>query len=287
MIASLSGVRGILNDDMSLDRLAGFCGNFAQLVRAPEVLLARDPRSTGPAIARCAAGALMAQGARVVDCGIISTPALFRESRLSGRPGVMVTASHNEPQFNGLKFIVEGRGIGSDAFDLVVKEEHGKGRGFGPGSVRKLQRTAYVDDLAGRFGEGTCEGVRVAVDLGGGAAISHSFELLRRLGCEVVSINDAYGVFNRKVDPVADDLVLLRKLVKERGCDVGLGFDCDGDRLVIVDPEGRKRTGDYMLTLALSEILGEALEKTVVVSLDTTQAVDEVVQKAGGRTFRS
>jgi len=100
-------------------------------------------------------------------------------------------------------------------------------------------------------------------------------------------VNDSYGVFNRRVDPVADDLALLRKIVKEKGADVGLGFDCDGDRLVIVDSSGKKRTGDYMLTLALSEMLAETREKKVVVSLDTTQAIDDVARKAGAEVFRS
>jgi phosphomannomutase len=100
-------------------------------------------------------------------------------------------------------------------------------------------------------------------------------------------MNDSYGVFNRRVDPVADDLDLLRKAVKQKGCDVGLGFDCDGDRLVIVDSAGRKRTGDFMLTLALSEMLAATGERKLVVSLDTTQAVDDVARKLHAEVFRS
>jgi phosphomannomutase/phosphoglucomutase len=231
------------------------------------------------------AAAILSGGTRVADCEIISTPALFRESRGRRKPAVMVTASHNEPEFNGLKFIVEGMGIGKDTFDAVVGAKRGKRGQPRFGTMKKAPRPTYVDDLVSRFGAGSCEGVRVAIDLGGGAAISQSPQVLKRLGCEVLSINDAYGVFNRKVDPVADDLVVLRKLVKEKGCDVGMAFDCDGDRLVIVDARGRKKSGDYMLTLALSEML-EPGEK-VAVSLDTTNAVDDVVGKAGGEVFRS
>jgi len=95
------------------------------------------------------------------------------------------------------------------------------------------------------------------------------------------------GVFSRKVDPVADELVALRRLVMETKCDIGLAFDCDGDRLVIVDDQGKKRTGDYMLTLALAEMLGEGGDSDVVVSQDTTKAVDEVVERLGGEVFRS
>jgi phosphomannomutase len=287
LIVSVSGIRGVLNRDLTLEDVSRLAGNFAGTVGPGEVLLARDSRSTGPAMSRAVAAGLMSRGAKVLDHGIISTPALFRESRVGRKPAVMVTASHNEPEFNGLKFIVDGMGIGKDAFEAVAGGKMGAGGQFGTGSLRAAPKPAYVEDLVKRFGSGSCEGVRVALDLGGGAAIAHATQLLGRLGCTTVSVNDSYGVFNRKVDPVADELVVLRKLVKERGCDVGLGFDCDGDRLVVVDAGGKKKTGDYMLTLALSEMLAETGEKKVVVSLDTTQAIDDVVGKTGGQVLRS
>jgi phosphomannomutase len=287
MIVSISGIRGVLNKDMTLEDVSRFAGNFAALVGSKEVLLARDPRSTGPAMCKAVAAGLLSQGSRVLDYGIISTPALFRESRVGRKPAVMVTASHNEPEFNGLKFIVDGMGIGKELFDKVVGGKKGMGEKFGQGSLRSVPRTSYVDDLVGRFGSDSCEGVKVALDLGGGAAISHSVRLLTRLGCEVRSVNDSYGIFSRKVDPVADDLGVLRRLVKDRKSDIGLAFDGDGDRLVVVDGIGRKRTGDFMLTLALAEMLAETGEKDVVVSLDTTQAVDDVAKRRGGRVFRS
>jgi phosphomannomutase len=287
MIASLSGIRGVLNDDLTLEDVARFAGNFARQARSGEILIARDTRRTGPAISKAVASAAMSRGLEVLDYGVISTPALFRESRIKGRPAVMVTASHNEPEFNGLKFVVEGRGITKEVFDAVTSNDTFPQEAFKAGSVRQVMRTVYVEDLIRRFGVGSCEGVRVALDLGGGAAISHATKLFRALGCEVVPINDAAGVFNRRVDPTADDLTLLRRLVRAKDCDIGLGFDCDGDRLVIVDAAGRKRSGDFMLTFAISELLEETGERKVVVSLDTTQAIDDVVGRANGRVFRS
>ena len=287
MIASLSGIRGVLNVDMSLADASRFALNFALATGSNEFLLARDPRKTGPALSKTVAASMISLGATVFDYGIISTPALFRESRRRGLPAVMVTASHNEPEFNGLKFLVDGAGIGQETFEAVVGGEKRRSEGFGSGSLKPASRCTYVDDLVEWFGAGSGDGVKVAVDLGGGAAISHAVPLLRRLGCEMTSLNDAYGAFNRKVDPVADDLVLLRKVVKAKGCDIGLGFDCDGDRLVIVDSAGRKRSGDFMLSLALSELLAATAERKVVVSTDTTQAVDDVAKKAGAEVFRS
>ncbi len=287
MIASLSGIRGILNTDLSLADVSLFATNFARATGSKEFLMARDTRRTGPAMCRAVASGMVSTGATVFDYGVISTPALFRESRNRRLPAVMVTASHNEPEFNGLKFLVDGAGIGKEMFDAVVEGHGRRGEGFGKGAVRAAPRASYVDDLVERFGGGSCDGVKVAVDLGGGAAVSHAVQLMRRLGCHVSSLNDSYGVFNRRVDPVADELELLRRVVKQKGCDIGFGFDCDGDRLVVVDSSAKKRTGDFMLTLALSEMLSASEEKKVVVSMDTTQAVDDVARKARAQVFRS
>jgi len=287
VITSVSGIRGILDSDMTLADIARFADNFGRVANSPEVLIARDTRKTGPAISRAVVGALVGRGIHVVDFGVISTPALFRESLTRTRPAVMVTASHNEPEYNGLKFVVNGKGIDQGSFEQVSGPAEWELSPLLQGSVRKSLMTRYVDDLVGRFREGSCEGVKVAVDLGGGAAISHAVPLLRRLGCTVTSVNDAPGLFNRRVDPTVDDLALLRKIVRTKGCELGLGFDCDGDRLVIVDDAGNKRTGDYMLTLALAQVLERSKEKTVVVSVDTTQAVDVVAGKAGVEVLRS
>ena len=287
MIASLSGIRGVLNKDLSLDDVSRFAVNFGKATGSKHFLLARDPRATGPAICRVVTAGLMSLGGTVYDYGVISTPALFRESRKRGLPAVMVTASHNEPEFNGLKFLLEGAGVGEEIFNQIVGARTSRWAPFERGTAKRAHTPSYVGDLVERFGAGSCKGVRVALDLGGGAAISHAVPLFVRLGCDVTSMNDSYGVFERRVDPVADELELLRKTVKQKGCDIGLGFDCDGDRLVIVDSSGRKRTGDYMLTLALAESLESTGEKEVVVSVDTTQAIDDVARKAGAQVFRS
>jgi len=287
LIASLSGIRGILNTDLNVADVSRFATSFAKVTGSKEFLLARDSRRTGPVMGKAVAAGMISLGATVYDYGIISTPALFRESRTRRLPAVMVTASHNEPEFNGLKFIVSGAGIGKETFESVMEGQKLQAGRFERGFVKTARGPSYVNDLVEKFGAGSCEGVKVAVDLGGGAAISHTVPLLRRLGCQVTSMNDSYGIFNRIVDPVADELSLLCQVVKRKGCDVGLGFDCDGDRLVIVDSAGKKRTGDFMLTLALSEILAETGEKKVVVSLDTTQAIDDVAKKTHAQVFRS
>jgi phosphomannomutase len=287
MIVSVSGIRGILNQDLSGTTLANFARNFADSTSSTEFLLARDTRSTGTVIGKAVSSALLSRGATVFDFGVISTPAIFRESRERKKPAIMITASHNEPEFNGLKFLVNGIGIDSEYFKKIVGGGQQQRKWSRQGTLKHEPRARYNDDLIRRFGEGTCEGVRVALDLGGGAAINHAPAILKKLGCNVFPINGSPGIFNRRIDPMADELLLLQKMVRAKECEVGLGFDCDGDRLAIVDNGGRKRSGDFMLTLALSHALSSSDDKRAVVSVDTTQAVEDVVNRLNGKVFRS
>ena len=223
----------------------------------------------------------------MVDYGVISTPAIFRESRRKERPAIIVTASHNEPEWNGLKFVVNGRGINQAEFDEVLRKGAKGYAAASPGRAVRPEGFSYNRELVEMAGEGSAQGVKVVLDLNGGAAIGHAPQILRALGCEVSTIGDTHGIFSRTIDPTNDPLEVLCKAVKKEGADVGFAFDCDGDRLALVDSEGRARTGDYMLTLAIKEALPRVTPKDVVVSVDTTQAIDEVVRQSGGQVFRA
>jgi phosphomannomutase len=288
-IATISGIRGILNGDLMPADVAAYARGFSLVATSREVLVGRDTRSTGDLISRLVRGALLEAGKSVVDYGVISTPALFRESRTRESAAVMVTASHNEPEWNGLKFVLNGRGVDQGEFDRILKPPRDAPRGPGAGgaTARAGPTPSYVEELVRMAGEGSCQGVKVAADLNGGAAIAHAPAILQGLGCRLTVLGGAPGVFSRKVDPTNDDLDLLTATVREEGCDVGFAFDCDGDRLVLVDGSGRKRTGDYMLTLAMKEILPTLGTRSVAVSADTTRAIDDVVSALGGRTYRS
>jgi phosphomannomutase len=290
-VSSTSGIRGIFNSDLLPESLSEYSRNFANLLQADELLLGRDTRSTGQIAARTVTSAVLGTGADVVDYGIISTPAIFRESRRTERPAIIVTASHNEPEWNGLKFVVNGRGINQPELDKVLRKGGGRREGTGsppsPGSPRRADGFTYNDELVRMVGEGSARGVKVVLDLNGGAAIGHAPSVLRALGCEVHTIGDARGMFTRTIDPTVDPLEVLCYTIRRRGADVGFAFDCDGDRLVVVDNQGRKRSGDFMLTLALKEAFQTLNQRDVVISVDTTQAVDEVVREAGGRVFRA
>ncbi len=288
-VTSTSGIRGVFNSELFPEEMAEYTRNFVRLVGGGELLLGRDTRTTGPIASRVVATAILGTGADVIDYGIISTPAIFRESRKRERSAIIVTASHNEPEWNGLKFVVDGRGINQEEFDQVLRKAPKKEAGgvTSPGRMAASEGFSYNQELVDMAGEGSGSGGNAVLDLNGGAAIGHAPDILRRLGCEVLTIGDAQGIFIRTIDPTNDPLDMLCKTMKKEEAHVGFAFDCDGDRLVLVDSEGRKRTGDYMLTLAIKEALQNMTAKDVVVSVDTTQAIDEVVREAGGQVFRS
>jgi len=267
--------------------MAEYTRRFVHLLGEGEFLLGRDTRATGPIASRVVTSAVLGTGADVVDYGVISTPALFRESRRKERPAIVVTASHNDPEWNGLKFVVNGRGINQAEFDEILRKDAKKDGASSPGTLSSSEGFSYNDEIVQMAGEGSAQGVKVVLDLNGGAAIGHAPEILRRLGCKVSTMGDTRGIFARTIDPTNDSLDLLCKTVKKEGADVGFAFDCDGDRLVLVDSQGRARTGDYMLTLTVKEALQNMSPKDVVVSVDTTQAIDEVVKESGGQVFRS
>jgi phosphomannomutase len=286
-VTSTSGIRGVFNSDLLPEELAEYSRNFVRMLGADELFLARDTRATGPIASRVVTSAVLGTGADLVDYGIISTPAIFRESRRNERPAIIVTASHNEPEWNGLKFVVNGRGINQAELDQILRKGAKKEGAPSPGRLMRSEGFSYNKELVEMAGEGSAQGVKVVIDLNGGAAVGHAPEILRRLGCAVSTIGDTRGIFVRTIDPTNDPLDMLCKTVKSEAADVGFAFDCDGDRLVLVDSEGKKRTGDYMLTLAIKEALQNIERKDVVVSVDTTQAIDEVVKESGGQVFRA
>jgi phosphomannomutase len=286
-VTSTSGIRGVFNSDLLPEDMAEYTRRFVRLLEAGEFLVGRDTRTTGPIASRVVTSAILGTGADVVDYGVISTPAIFRESRRKERPAVIVTASHNEPEWNGLKFVVNGRGINQAEFDEIMRKGAKRDGSPSPGGLTRAEGFSYNRELVEIAGEGSAQGVKVVLDLNGGAAIGHAPEILRALGCEVSTIGDTRGIFSRTIDPTSDPLEVLCKTVKKEGADVGFAFDCDGDRLALVDSEGKARTGDYMLTLAIREALPGVSRKDVVVSVDTTQAIDEVVKEAGGQVFRA
>jgi phosphomannomutase len=277
---SISGIRGVYGQDLSLQEVDGFARLFANMVKSGKCVVARDTRPSGRIISQVLAAGLMSQGIDVYNLGIAPTPAVFREALRYGS-GAIVTASHNPMEWNGLKFIVEGRGMFEDELEVMLKS----GSGY-PGKFGKEYgaTSSYVDEIA-EITKSNSK-VRVGIDLGGGAACGYAERLFKNLGHQYFSVNAVSGVSSRGPDPTADPLDDLRSLVTSNNLDHGFALDLDADRLVVVNNSGEKLSSDSTLLLCIARSVEMGM-KNFVVSIDTSVAVEKYVNDRNGKVAHS
>jgi phosphomannomutase len=277
---SISGVRGIYGQDLNLHEVGRFAGQFAGVIKSGKCVIARDTRPSGRIIAQAVAASLMACGIDVYNLGIAPTPAAFREARRYGA-GVVITASHNPLEWNGLKFIIEGRGLFEPELDAMLKSPADHKGKFG-NEYRISSR--YVDEIAG-ITKGGAE-VKVGIDLGGGAACGYGERLFKKLGHRYYSINGVAGISSRGPDPTADELADLRALVISNRLDHGFALDLDADRLVVVNSKGEKLSPDATLLLCVARAVVMGM-KMFVTSIDTSVAIEKYVRDHNGKIVHS
>ena len=280
MKVSISGVRGIYGPDLNLHEVARFAGMFANLVKSGRCVLARDTRPSGRIISQVVSASLTSAGIEVYNLGVAPTPAAFREARKYGA-GIIVTASHNPLEWNGLKFIIEGRGL----FEKELAQLLLSGVKIAQPGAEHLADTTYVDDVASLAAKKVGD-ARVGIDCGGGAACGYAEQLFKKMGAEVFSINGVAGISSRGPDPTADELSDLRSLVTANRLDHGFALDLDADRLVVVHPNGDKLNPDATLLLCVARAIEMGI-KNYVISIDTSVAIEKFVKQHGGKVSRS
>ena len=255
-----------------------FSKNFSVLINSKKCVIATDTRPTGQMVAETVKAGLMQSGIDVYDLGIAPTPVAFRESRKYGA-GIIVTSSHNPIEWNGLKMIIDGKGINQKHLDAVMSEKTPSKSEIG--KEYKI-KSDYIDDAHKIIGKvsGT---PKVTVDIGGGAAREFSSQLLEKVGCDVITINDTCEKSSRGPDPTTDTLKDLIANTKER--DIGFAFDLDGDRLVVVI-NGEKKNPDVTLGMGVVKAL-ELGCKNFVLSQDTSISIEKYIKQNNGIVFRS
>lgn len=276
MKISISGVRGIYGQDLNLHEINRFASQFAGLIKSGRCVIARDTRPSGRIIAQTMIAGLMAGGIDVYNLGIAPTPAAFREARKYGA-GVIITASHNPLQWNGLKFIIDGRGLFERELDELLRRPSEYKNKFG--SEYRIS-TRYVDEVA-NIAKGGVK-VKVGIDAGGGAACGYGESLFKKLGHHYYSINGVAGISSRDPDPTTDDLSDLRALVTTNKLDHGFALDLDADRLVVVSSIGKKLNPDATLLLCIARALEMGMKKFVS-SMDTSVAIEKYVRDHKGK----
>ncbi|MFB5630537.1 MAG: phosphomannomutase [Nitrosopumilaceae archaeon] len=276
MKISISGIRGIFGSDLTLKDVLRYCNNFSVLVKSKKCVIAHDTRPTCPMIVETASAALLQNGINVYNLGMVPTPVAFRESRKYDA-GIIVTSSHNPIEWNGLKFILNGRGLNEEELKILVKNQALTTSKIG---LESKIESNYIDDAAKLIGKVT-NSPKVVVDIGGGAAKDVAPELLKKIGCQVKIINESLKQSSRGPDPTSDKLTELKSNCKET---IGFAFDLDGDRLVVVK-DGKKLSPDITLGLGVVKALELGYTKFVL-SIDSSVAIEKYILDKGGEVQR-
>lgn len=282
-----SGIRGVAGKEITPE-LALLLGGVVARKRG-RVVVGRDTRASGGALEQAFVAGVTFAGGSALKVGVVPTPTTAIATKEKGEMGVMITASHNPPEYNGFKFFNRfGEEISRDE-EREIENIVGMRREW---EARVGGEVHEVADAVQRHVELALGCVdaelirkrkpKVVVDCGCGAASSLAPFLLKEAGCRVVSLNaDMSGLFSRPLEPNSESLADASALVRKTGADLGVGYDGDGDRAVMIDEGGEVLELDEQLCLLLSYITRDG--STVVSTMEASLAVREAVEKKGGR----
>ena len=305
LIISISGVRGIVGESLTPSIAAEYGCSFGKFLknshagrsRKFSVCIGRDSRSSGEMLKSAVSTGLCSVGVDVVDLGLVTTPGvgiMVRNLQCNG--GVVITASHNPIQYNGIKLLL-GNGVAppTDAaeqirqyffdkhFALVDSLSHGKI------TTNEQTDTTHIDKVLTIADEEAiaAKKYKVVLDSVNGAGGRVTKKMLAKLGCEVVAINDEpTGIFAHRPEPIAKNLTGLCKVVKEEGADIGFAQDPDADRLAIVDESGTYLGEEYTLALAAKYIFSRETGKAAT-NLSTSRMLDDIALEADSHVIRT
>jgi phosphomannomutase len=281
-------IRGIVGDTLNTADATAIGRSFGTLVRRAggrRVVLGRDGRLSSPALAAAAADGLMAAGCDVFDIGLGPTPMLyFSLFEIGADAGLMVTGSHNPPDWNGAKLLLKQRPFHGDDIARLGELAAAGDWEVGSGSARTLDiMDRYVEALVSGF----CgHGFDIVWDCGNGAAGPVVERLTRSLpGTHHLLFTDVDGRFpNHHPDPsVEANLADLKRAVLANGCDFGVAFDGDGDRIGAVDSQGRMLAADELLAILAEPVLRALPGATVIGDVKSSQMLFDTIAALGGR----
>lgn len=296
LIKSISGIRGIVNQTLNKTTVNTYSNIFTSIQPVGDILLARDSRPHGKELYNSIADTLTSMGRNVIDCGIIPTPTaqfIIKDKKLSG--GIVVTASHNPIEWNGLKFLdSDGCFLNANKMKELLSGTP-KETTNNKGKVIE-SRNSYQDHIDNILNLNCIDidkikskKFNVALDTVNGAAYKALPELLNALNCNIVKIhcnND--GTFPRGTEPIPSHLEDLSKTVINHKADIGFATDPDADRLAIVDNHGEPIGEESTLVLALESYLKYYQDsQKVVTNLSTSMAVDVIAHQYNSTVERS
>jgi len=290
-----NGIREVVGEKFTAEFVARVSDAIASLLPAgSSVVVGWDGRTSSPAFSQIVAASFVLAGHRVTELGLLPTPAIqYNVPRLGADLGVVVTASHNPSEFNGLKCIARDGLEATRDFEEKIEEATERGASS---PVRFDRVGEMVHDPTG--GRRYLDGIRSQVDLakivrrgfsivldcGNGASVPTSPALARSLGCRVKTMNaHVDGTFPGHLsEPTQANLVDLQRAVPASGAELGIAHDGDADRAIFVDATGRYVSGEEMLTLLARDAVERHPGSTVVVPVSASQSVEDAIRPFGG-----
>ncbi|WP_169088168.1 phosphoglucosamine mutase [Paenibacillus sp. PL91] len=271
------GVRGVANRELTpeLAYKIGRCGGYVLTRKAkkPKVVIGLDTRISGPMLESALIAGLLSIGASVVRLGVVSTPAVAYITReLNADAGVMISASHNPVEDNGIKFFAGDGFKLSDDTELEIEQlidaltdelPRPEGGDIGAVSSDKGAKQRYLDYLKTTI-NGDFSGMKIVLDCANGSAYELAPSVFRELGAEIITVGAEPDGLNINAGVGSTHPEYLREQVLQHGADIGLSFDGDADRLIAIDEKGEEVDGDFILC-----IIGDAMKRAGKLKEDT------------------
>lgn len=290
------GVRGLVGGLITPEFAMKIAHSYSTALRGGKIVLGTDTRTSNEMLKAAMAAGFLAGGSEVIDVGVAPTPAIqFACKKLGADGGAAITASHNPPEYNGIK-LLESDGLGLQPEpEGVVEEGYFTGvlRQTSWDDVRGIEKydilSEYIGTILKRVDAAAVKKAapKLVVDCGGGAGCLSLPKVLGEIGCELTRLNcEQDGAFSgRNSEPIPENLGDACKLVKQTGANFGVAVDGDADRCIVIDEAGNFIWGDRTFALVADYIVNKG--DLVVTTVATSNAVKEVVLAKGGKILET
>ena len=292
-----NGVRGVFSEDFTLEFVNDLVMSLAAYFKKGKILVGYDGRHSSPIVAKIVSSALNYSGLDCYMAGLVPTPCLeYATKKLGYDGGLMITASHNPPQYNGIK------PVASDGVEISREDERKieqifdeknwiKASTFGKSFEETNVISTYIDGIISLIDIDSIKAkkFKVCLDLGNGAQAVTAKKLCENLDCDVHTINEEInGDFpGRGSEPTPQNLDELSKLVVDTNSNFGIAFDGDGDRSIFCDETGKILTGDSSALLLCDYLLQQYPNSQVVTCLNSGNIIENIVEKTNSRVVRT
>jgi len=292
-----NGVRGVFGEGLTLEFISEITLSIATLFKKGPILVGYDGRESSIIISKIVTAALSSAGLDSAVCGLVPTPCLqFATKQLGYNGGIMITASHNPPQYNGIKVTAKDGIEISREDELKVEEFYFKKKwkiSNKFGSIKNESKTigAYISGIKKQVNVKKIKSrnLKVVLDLGNGTQAVAAPILCRELGCELVLINEKIdGTFpGRGSEPTPQNLDKLSSMVNKSKANFGIAFDGDGDRSIFCDEKGKILTGDRSALLLSKYLLEIYPQSKIITSVNSTYVIEKIASNSGSKVLRT